>query len=438
MRLDEAINRQKNGFLERTLPSLRDIENAVERIVRKWPDAVPAPGESDREKICLEFLDRALKWDWENVPVSRLLQAAVAVFDEKRSNRTDLTPIQDFLINEINSSKIASFLSGMVWVYIGSFDYKSEHTKKLASALTNRKGELGQRAEYLIQQFPVLLVPQRAPLELAKIMLGSDDPYNSLLEIGFLSPHAPGLMTQVGALFCNLISDKLHQTSEQERLIMWLAPINRSAIQANSEIALAALLLPWLSRTILPDRQSRLSEWIVANYGDPRTQRGGVWPGFQKELKDVLLRWLTKEDMNYFCDVVSATQNSHMWPPRRKFWMRLHEQGRIDQAWVAFGASARDYARKNLIRQGEQNLDNRFGKQLDRSGSTSLLIMQIGRKIVVDGCHNYKTHIFNIDDENAPKLYNSEYRCNDIMNAARLSQQHHPVSHWERWVERHI
>ena len=438
MRFNEAISRQRLGLAQRTLPSLRELEQSVDKVLSQWPDAITIPLESSREKISLEFLDRVLRWDWKNVPVSRLLQAAVAAFDEIRASRIDLLQLHDFLIEEIKTSTVTSFLSGMVWVYIGSFEYKGYHTNKMADALASRIGFLGQRAEFLLKQFPALFKSEQAPLEIAKIMLSSDEPYNSIQELGFPSPHAPGLMTHVGALFLNLIADKLHEDVEQERLFSWLAPKNRDPIQTNSDIALVALLRPWISRSIEPDRQSRLSEWIVANYGDPRTQRGGVWPGFNKELKDVLLRWLTREDMNFFCEVVSATQNSHMWPPRRNFWLRLHEQGRIDQAWVAFGSAARDFARKNLIKDGATNLSNRFGRQLDRGGGTSLLIMQIGRKIVVDGCHNYRTHIFDIDDKNSPKLYQSEYKCDSIMNLARLSQQHHPVAHWERWVERHI
>jgi hypothetical protein len=118
--------------------------------------------------------------------------------------------------------------------------------------------------------------------------------------------------------------------------------------------------------------------------------------------------------------------------------MRLHERGNIDEAWVAFGSEAKEYARKNLMREGATKVSNRFGTQKDRGGSTSLLIMKIGRKIVVDGCHSYKTHIFDIDDPKAPKLYQSSYYCDDIMRASRTSQSHVSIPSWESWVHRHI
>lgn len=53
---------------------------------------------------------------------------------------------------------------------------------------------------------------------------------------------------------------------------------------------------------------------------------------------------------------------------------------RIDQAWVAFGAEARRFAQNNLLRSVKTNMNYRFGRQLDRGGSTSLLIMRIGAR----------------------------------------------------------
>jgi len=438
VRISETFNRQGLAPLERGLPSLREVEKAIGRVLHQWPDAVAAPADNDRERLALQFLHRVTTWDWDGVPVSRLLQAAVAVFDDRRADREDLAPLRKFLIAEVEKSSISSFISGMFWVYIGSFVPDALHTEQLAISLSTRVGAFGERTDALLNRFPDLLIPRRAPRALTKVMDTAADPYLAVHEAGIHSPHAPGLMSTVHLAFINQIAGRLNKDEEQERLFLWLAPKTREALQVGAERAIAALLLPWTTQTISSDRQSRLSEWIVANYGDPRTQRGGIWAGFDPRLKDVLLGWLTKEDMNFFCDVVSATQDSHMWPPRRKFWMRLHERGYIDQAWVAFGSDAKAYAKANLMRDGAIKVNSRFGSQKDRNGSTSLLIMRIGRKIVVDGCHSYKTHVFDIDDPKAPRLYQSTYYCDDIMRASRASQSHLSIPAWESWVHRHI
>jgi hypothetical protein len=142
--------------------------------------------------------------------------------------------------------------------------------------------------------------------------------------------------------------------------------------------------------------------------------------------------------MKFFCDMVTATQNSHMWPPRRDFWLQLYDDKMIDEAWVAFGSEARRYAENNLLRGGQTDVKRRFARQLDRGGSTSLLIMRIGNKIVVDGCHSYKTHIFQIDDENAPKLYQPQYHCDNIMRTSSNSKPHNSIRNWSQWVQQHV
>lgn len=127
-----------------------------------------------------------------------------------------------------------------------------------------------------------------------------------------------------------------------------------------------------------------------------------------------------------------------MWPPRRDFWLKLYDDKMIDEAWVAFGSEARRYAQQNLVRSGKTDMNRRFGRQLDRGGSTSLLIMRIGNKIVVDGCHSYKTHIFRMDDKQAPKLYQREYYCDKIMRSSRNSKPHNSINNWSQWVLQNV
>lgn len=438
MNLEEALQRSQAGLTMKVLPPLREMERAVDRICARWPDAVPEPAEGNREKLALEFLDRVNRNDWDRVSVAKVLQAAVAAFDEQRAGRPDLANLHDFLIGEIRATGITSYLSGMFHVYVGSFADGASHTNFLADALRSRRGALGARVDALVDAFPDLLAPAKAPALLANIMATTDEPWQELKNIGFSAPHAPGLLSVAHDRFVALIRDKLDREAEQERLINWLAPRAGVALSRGAGAAIAGLLRPWIAKPIPADRQSRLAEWIVAHYGDPRTNRGSIWAGFEPELRDVLLRWLAQEDMNYFCAVVSATQDSHMWPPRRDFWLKLHAQGRISEAWVAFGRDAGVFARRKLIREGTANITRRFGEQFDRNASTSLLIMRIGDKIVVDGCQNYKTHIFDASDPQAPKLYQGKYYCNDIMRISRNSKPHHPIHVWQTWVQRQI
>lgn len=417
-------------LLVRALPSLDEVQRSVDKVIQKWPDAVTLPAPQEREKIAQDMLRRVLEWDWRSINTQQTTSAAVAVFDADRCARDDLIPVREFFQAEIIASPPGAFLDAMVGVYIDSFSLGGEHTLRLAQALTMRINDFGYTNGKLIADVPDLLKPASAPQALSAIMLKSEDPFQAMKDLGLRSPHSSGLMQATHLLFIKGIARKLGNAKERQRLFNWLTPKSGVTLQTGATAAIEALLAIWKDKSPPDEVRQDLSEKIVAAYNDPRIYMGGIWSGFNPSLKQILLRWLTRQHMKYFCDMVTATQSSHMWGPRRDFWLQLDEDKRIDEAWVAFGTSATQYAQQ---RQGLE-----FGRQLDRGGSTSLLIMRIGNKIVVDGCHSYKTHIFRYDDPKAPKLYQQRYFCDDILRASPNSKPHNSIRVWKEWVEKHV
>lgn len=430
--------RESGQLNMRALPPLDEMRRSVGRVVKRWPDAVKVPEDRDRERMAQEMIRRVDDWDWDGVKFSRITTAAIAVFDNDRSARPDLTDVRQFYLDEIAASEPGGFLNAMVWVYVESFQQGAAHTMALAKALVRRLEAFGTRIQELLQALPRLFDSEHAPADVARIMISADNPYQALKGIGFSAPHGPGLAQHAHIAFVEQIAPNLRQSPERDRLFKWLIPEDGSALETGAGPSVEALLSVWRDETPPDEVRHEISEAIINAYNDPRLHSGGIWAGFDPELRDVLLRWLTKQDMKFFCDMVSATQNSRMWPPRRDFWLDLYEDKMIDEAWVAFGTSAREYAQSHLMRNDNTNQSRRFGRQLDRTGSTSLLVMRIGNKIVVDGCHNYKTHIFRQDDPNVPKLYQTIYYCDDIMRSSRNSKSHSSIPHWKTWVMQHV
>lgn len=437
MRGSDAL-RMPQTLLQSALPPLKALEQTVADVMKRWPDLVGMPKDNDREVLAKMMLRRVREWDWSNIRTSRITTAAVAVFDEERCARADLETVRQFYCAEIRSRPAGAFLAAMVRVYTDSFRSNAAHTRELAKALEERQEDLGNRAMVLLNALPGLFDPNSAAEELAKIMVAADDPYQRLKDMGFRSPHASGLAQEAHFLFVQELAPMLRHDHARQQLLRWTIPEGTSPLQSGADVAVAALLAPWKDQTPPDDLRHEISEAIIGAYKDPRLHRGGIWAGFDPELKAVLLRWLTKQDMKFFCDMVTETQNSHMWPPRRDFWLGLYDDGMIEEAWVAFGSEAQRYARQHLLRSGEANIGRRFARQHDRGGGTSLLIMRIGNKIVVDGCHSYKTHIFQSNDRNAPKLYQRSYYCDDIMRASPNSKSHSSIPSWKEWVMRHV
>lgn len=434
-----AMLSQGQSFRIRSLPPLEQVRRSVSGILNRWPDAVRTPENRDREKLAKEMLRRVSEWDWTNITTQRVNSAAIAVFDDERQSRQDLSPVREFYLTEIATREAGAFLDGMVSVYIESFVPGADHTQYLAQALVQRSNDLGARHRKLMVALPELFRPDAVPLALARIMQDADDAYAQLKTIGLNSPHTSGLAKAAQNTFVERLAPDLDKAEARRQLFNWLTPENGPVLQAGAGPAVEALLAPWRDRNPPDALRNELSEIIISAWNDPRLHAGGIWSGFDPNLKNVLLRWLTREDMEFFCNVVSHSQINHMWPPRRDFWLRMHDEGRIDEAWVAFSSDAYRVAH-NRLRQTKST--SRFARQISIP-DLSLLIMRIGNKIVVDGCHSYKTHIFRNDDPNAPKLYQSRYDALKIRRISRLSQTHYwsesrKLAVWENWVERHV
>lgn len=435
MRASDQLRGGGSNLHGGVLPALTHLERAVRRVQERWPGVKPEPTEKERTALAREMLGRVERSDWSGVSTWRVTAGAVAAFDEARRGSEGLAPLRAFYFQETEATEQPTILNGLFWVYVESFDPEATHTERFAASLSKRASEFDARISHLLANVEGLLSPARAAHAIASRMVGCSEPYNDLKKLGFPAPHSPGLLYFAHLAFLEAIKGQLDRTEEQRRLLQWLRPDNTQALQQGAAQAIAALLSPWQQVSPPESVQSYLTESIVGAYGDPRLIHGGVWAAFPQHLKSILLRWLTREDMRFFCDVITETQYHHHWPPRRDFWLRLFEERRIDEAWVAFGSAAREHAKRKHTGIGAFNVDQRFARQLDRGGSTSLLIMRIGNKIVVDGCHSYQTHIFSANAPTAPKLYRSEYHCDEIMRQSALSKGHQSIRFWQQWVE---
>lgn len=421
----------KYQFTNIALPSLNLLNSRTERIMMRWPDIVANPPEKDREKLVQQIREKLERDDWNDTKLSLVTSAGKALFDEDRCNRDDLKDLRNFYYNEIRASTRPGFIDGMFSIYIDSFDDKADHTWQLAGALSDIKIAFGARWRKLLDAIPEMLSPDTVVDAIAQKMLTMDDLWSGLQALGIRSPHAPGLMNAVHLAYVEKITLHLNRRAEMERMIEWLKPNGKEAKTTGAGEAISALLSHWVSKTPPTEDLQYLTENIIGIYGDPRVQRGGIWSSVIEERMAVLLRWLTGENIRFFLDIVSAVEDSHMWEPRRKFWLGLHNQGRIDAAWVAFSTLAAKEAKKRGGGKGTL----KYGIQIaggDRL-NTSLLILKIGRKIVVEGSHSYKVHIFDESLKQKPALYQPQYDCEKIRLFPEARSKSH-IGNWQGWV----
>ncbi|MBC6438501.1 MAG: hypothetical protein GDA52_10305 [Rhodobacteraceae bacterium] len=438
MSLSEAI-RTVGQPRPLAVPDLWDLIKAADRVRQRWPDVQAAGTAQEREALAQKLKDRVERDDWDNTRLSFVIAATAAVFDLDRRDRPDLDRTREFLCAEAGASTSETFLSGLLRTYLDSYVPNGAHTAALATALRGATPRAGATARSLLKAVPELLDPKNGPGRLAVRMLQMPDPHTELSRLGVRNPHGAGFMNHTHLSLTERIRPNLSERERIDWYIGWLRPPGREeALTIGADRAIEALIHPWLYTHPGGELRTHIVETLIELYGDPRIRSGGVWAGVDKRHMAIIHRWLTREDIHFFTGVVDANQDSHMWPPRRDFWLELYNEGRIDAAWVALSSQALAYARQHLMRQDAKNADTRVGFQRARQ-NTSLLIMNIGNKIMVDGCHSYRTHVFDQDDPMAPKLFQEGYDCDEIMHASDhrpsgASKSHSSIPSWSRWV----
>ena len=422
-----------------SVPELRYLQAAAERVLKRWPEVQAPQSSKEREALAQRLRDCVERNAWGDVRLSFVVTAASAVFDEERRARGDLARTREFLYAETGASTSETFLTGIMRAYLESYQPKASHTKALSAALQNARRKMSQASQLLLQEVPELLDAASGPKWLAARMYKMSDPYTELLRLGVRNPHSVGFMDLAHLSLTETAKPHLSDRDRIDWYIRWLRPPGKEEGRSRgAEAAIEALIDPWMGQTPDDALRSHLVETLIELYGDPRIKSGGVWGGIDARYIAVVHRWLTREDMRFFTGVVDATQKDAMWPPRRDFWLKLYDEGKIDAAWAALSARAFEYARQHLMRQDAKNAYSRVAYQRARQ-NTSLLIMKIGNKIMVDGCHSYRTHVFDVADPMAPKLFEEGYDCEEIKSASDwgrsgASKAHNSIPAWSRWV----
>ena len=412
------------------LPGLKRLERATNRVLSRWPDVVSAPAQ-DREAIVRDIQRRVSQNDWRGATLAEVVRAARVIFEPEFRSRISLTKVRGFFRRETRVSTNPAFLGAMASIYLATYEPAKGHTKRLAKALDSSKSRLAGRWPDILRTYPDLFAPGRPEISIAKAMIAMPDPWRGLQAKGFKNPHAGGMLRYAHLAFVQHAAPRLMHPDAVEQMLTWLKPGNREALHGGAAPAIEALLAPWIKESPPEDLKERLVEALLACYGDPRVRSAGAWDHVAEGRKNVMLRWLTGANIQFFLDVVTAVEKSHMWEPRREFWWSLYEMGEITAAWVAFSDAAVDKAHSSAIE------DNRafrltFGKQIVGGGrkDTSLLILRMRSNcIVVEGSHSYKVHIFPPGHAHAPKLFEPEYDCERI----RLTPGSVSIAHYSGW-----
>lgn len=437
-RLSDALNRWDQSLSNPVLPTLLTLREGVDQINKRWP-AHSNLSNQDREQLVQQVNAHLKSANWSGCKLSDVLNAAEALFDGERRDRGDLEQLRNFYFGEILSSENERFLNKMLSVYISSFALGARHTNHLAASLSNRSDQVWTKRSQLIRQIPEILSPGDAPTSIARLMIGTPKPFDALVNAGVREPFSPGLMDFAHSAFLSALAPSMAERESIDKLLAWLHPSDTLTKTGGVAEAITTLLRPWIDASPSEALQSYLTRVMVDLFKDPRRNSGYPWHEVGEQEIEVFLRWLTGENLKLLFDAISDTMTSkseqRMWRARREFYLGLHDEKRIDAAWVAFSSAGAQQARQILKNSGA-GAGMQFGRQTSSGlrANTSILVAQVGRKIIVDGSHNYKVHVFDKDDPKAPALFQDAYSCEAIRLRTPETQKKSHNGRWENWV----
>ena len=439
MSFEEAIANTRDIPSLPVMPDLQYLRTAKNKVFEKWPDIIVEAQADEQEEILKKMHGFISNEDWSDVKLSFVLKAFRVAFLEKFQTHPIALKIISFAIGELAVSTNPTLMNSFASIYLSTFNAKSVSTIQLAQSLKKEQTKLSNKWQIILREFEGLFLSKSIAKDIAQKMDSWENPFLDLKDAGFVDPFSAGLMEFVHEEYLEIIGQQISVRSGFERLLRWINPEPGKVKQTGNVQVIEAVLKPWLKSNPEDKFMQYITEKLIIFYEDPRI-RLEKWLGVSEHCMDVIFSWLTKEDLRFFTSVVDATTKENMWPKRRNYWLKLYDRGKITQAWVAFCPSAARIATQKLSASGTQLSQQRFGKQTGRN-DTSILIMKVGNKIFVDGCHNYSTHVWNVDDPVAPRLFKSRYDCDydvRLKSAVGKGKSHISIPSWIDWVEKKI
>lgn len=173
-----------------------------------------------------------------------------------------------------------------------------------------------------------------------------------------------------------------------------------------------ALLHPFRQADASVEIQDIFLRTILSLFGDPRL-RPGRWHQL-RNVEDIVKRWLTRQSLRQFLEIVDQTADINMWKYRRQFWEAVHDAGLVRDAWVVLGTNGAARARRAFGKSASFAQFRGGGRKQVEPGH-AVLLLRIGRGVVADWSHMGKCNIWaDADMAGAPRLFRETYDSDEV------------------------
>lgn len=387
-------------------PKLREIPFVIHAAAQvTGADGLEVPREGrEYEKIIPRLREKLDSGD--RLTTRQLRDASWCIWQTSQPLSDDETLLQQ-LFQQVEASRLRGPGRALASSFMYFFSANRDGIAEASNVLAGLASRLGRPWDQLHSTCK-LLDWKAGPATLANLALElRKSPTQLLVESGLRSRDALSGYVEVCAAEALQRLAAMQDVSATTRLALvreiGLSEDGRLMFAAHAPLVANALLVPFKENEPNDRLKQEYLDLVLSLFKDPRLHPGN-WVRME-EAADIVRRWLTKESLRQFLDVVDEVAVERMWHYRRKFWNAVYDAGLISDAWVVFD------------RVGEKVARNAYGKEISFArfdGSVqpgqSVLLLRIGRGVVAEWSHNGKCNIWNeAEDKAAPPLYRRYY-----------------------------
>lgn len=436
MSLKDALSIAREGSI---LPNISfrtpKVRAARQYLAKRFTEAEQVPITEDLEDVAerlraaskVDGFQRLLRRDWS--------KAAWCLWLPGHELAKDNGFLKSYLTT-IKQTNRRSLYKKLISAYLRDFDPERANIELIGQFLAQTVTKFDW--VWAERQRQYQLFEPAAPKQIASQFLESEARFAELLsEIGL----SGDLQNQgmAAAVFRNCLATiKKMSGNEQapviDRLLDWAVEDNHLRYPESANLLADALLVPWRDVTPKKAIQSKIEDFLLEHYKDPRfpTAPGTRWTAVDEETKHIFLRWLVGAALQQFLQVVDKVAMPTQWKYRKAFWLTYYNRGAIDEAWVAFAWDGQLQARKSFgTRKGFGEL-NGPGIQPDHA----VLLMRMGDLTIADWSHNGKCHIWTASNRYAPRMYQKSYNKRTLTRSSSNKGVIHSAARHGTWQDK--
>lgn len=440
MKLSAILKRDHKDKKFHDLRGLDPLDSAVTQILKKY-GIEPVDWQASELIDRLEdFKRRLIENNWQKYPWHRASELFRAFFTSDCLEDPKWSVVSQTFLDTLAITDRKSLCRAAIEVYFHTYGQRSPQLLRLKEVLATKPVEEILLSARLVDDLQ-LFDTNRAHSLIAEDMMRNDKPYDVVKSWGVSSPHSKGLFEQAFADFLKLSQNDLAQYDElsYDRIMNWLRPDANSVPYASIGAGIDAIVMPLETETDLQLRD-KVEKFLISAFGDPRVEKGS-WASVPQRALRVVTKWLTSKSLKVFFDVISKYEGSHMWEPRKRFWMDLDERDWVDAAWVILNDDASAHA-EGLAKEHDDKSFTSHGRCAFNAGEKCFFILKVGRVTIIEGTHDFAVRLFDQDAPRVPDLNRATYSREQIYEFPPVSAgqkvRHDPAQHWTQKVEMHL